>query len=294
MAISYLRCTSYVGGASHVSSTWQAIEDAKVSVLDRGFMFGDGIYEVIPVYDGQAFTLDRHITRLGHSLDEIKLANPLSQDEWGALVGEALQRAGETMALVYIQVTRGVAEKRDHVYPKGPATILVTVSPAPILQRETIKPYALVSLEDFRWSRGHIKTVSLIAAGMLKNEAIAQGVDDAVLIRDGLATEATASNIFMVKDGVIVTPPKSQLLLHGITRDLVVELAEANGLALQQRDILATELKSADELLISSSGHEVWPVGELDGQQIGNGAAGVMWKALDDLFQAYKQQSFKQ
>jgi len=294
MAISYLRCTSYVDGASHVSSTWQAIEDAKVSVLDRGFMFGDGIYEVIPVYDGQAFTLDRHITRLGHSLDEIKLANPLSHDEWGALVEEALQRAGETMALVYIQVTRGVAEKRDHVYPKGPATILVTVSPAPILQRETIKPYALVSLEDFRWSRGHIKTVSLIAAGMLKNEAIAQGVDDAVLIRDGLATEATASNIFMVKDGVIVTPPKSQLLLHGITRDLVVELAEANGLALQQRDILATELKSADELLISSSGHEVWPVGELDGQQIGNGAAGVMWKALDDLFQAYKQQSFKQ
>jgi D-alanine transaminase len=293
MAISYLNSTSYLNGTASVQGTWQAIEDAKVSVLDRGFMFGDGIYEVIPVYDCQAFTLDRHLLRLANSLAEIKLANPLSHEEWVTLVYEALKRGGETMALVYIQVTRGVAAKRDHVYSKGPATILVTVSAAPILERKTIKPYALVSLEDFRWSRGHIKTVSLIAAGMLKNQAIAQGVDDAVLIRDGLATEATASNIFMVKGGVIVTPPKSRLLLHGITRDLVVELAAANGLALEQRDILATELANADELLITSSGHEVWPIDQLDGQPVGNGAPGVMWKTLDDLFQAYKRQSFK-
>jgi len=274
---------------SYLNGTWQAIEDAKISVLDRGFMFGDGIYEVIPVYGGRLFTLDQHLTRLGNSLAEIKLANPLGRNEWVALISEAVERADETMALVYIQVTRGVAAKRDHVYQKGPATILVTVSAAPILDRKTIKPYALISLEDFRWARGHIKTVSLIAAGMLKNEAIAQGADDAVLIRDGLVTEATASNIFMVKEGVIVTPPKSRRLLHGITRDLVVELAETHGLALEQRDILSTELASADELLLTSSGHEVWPVCQLDGQLIGNGAPGVMWKTLDDLFQAYKR-----
>ena len=273
----------------YLNGKYLPIEDAKVSVLDRGFMFGDGIYEVIPVYGGRLFTLDQHLTRLGNSLAEIKLANPLGRNEWVALISEAVERADETMALVYIQVTRGVAAKRDHVYQKGPATILVTVSAAPILDRKTIKPYALISLEDFRWARGHIKTVSLIAAGMLKNEAIAQGADDAVLIRDGLVTEATASNIFMVKEGVIVTPPKSRRLLHGITRDLVVELAETHGLALEQRDILSTELASADELLLTSSGHEVWPVCQLDGQLIGNGAPGVMWKTLDDLFQAYKR-----
>jgi D-alanine transaminase len=275
---------------SYLNGTWQAIEEAKISVLDRGFMFGDGIYEVIPVYEGKLFTLEQHLTRLGGSLAEIKLANPLSLDEWVTLINEAVERADESMALVYVQVTRGIAAKRDHVYPKGPATILVTVSAAPILERKTIKPYALVSLEDFRWGRGHIKTVSLIAAGMLKNEAIAQGADDAVLIRDGLATEGTASNIFMVKDGVIATPPKSALLLHGITRDLLVELATANGLALQERDIWATELASADELMITGSGHEVWPVDQLDGQPIGNGAPGVMWKTLDGLFQSYKKQ----
>ena len=275
---------------SYLNGTWQAIEDAKISVLDRGFMFGDGIYEVIPVYDGRVFTLDQHLTRLGKSLAEIKLANPLGQDEWAALIKEALVRAEETTALVYIQVTRGIAAKRDHVYPKSPATILLTVSAAPILERKSIKPYALVSLEDFRWGRGHIKTVSLIAAGMLKNEAISQGADDAVLIRDGLATEGTSSNIFMVKDGVIVTPPKSKLLLHGITRDLVVELAAANGLALQERDIPATELAGADELMITGSGHEVWPVVQLDGLPVGNGAPGVMWKTLDNLFQSYKKQ----
>ncbi|MFT4821158.1 MAG: D-alanine transaminase [Candidatus Azotimanducaceae bacterium] len=275
---------------SYLNGTWQAIEDAKISVLDRGFMFGDGIYEVIPVYDGRVFTLDQHLTRLGKSLAEIKLANPLGQDEWAALIKEALVRAEEITALVYIQVTRGIAAKRDHVYPKGPATVLLTVSAAPILDRKSIKPYALVSLEDFRWGRGHIKTVSLIAAGMLKNEAISQGADDAVLIRDGLATEGTSSNIFMVKDGVIVTPPKSKLLLHGITRDLVVELAAANGLALQERDIPATELAGADELMITGSGHEVWPVVQLDGQPVGNGAPGVMWKTLDNLFQSYKKQ----
>lgn len=274
---------------SYLNGSWQSIEEARVPVLDRGFMFGDGIYEVIPVYAGRVFTLARHLHRLNNSLAEIKLTNPMTEDAWSHLIEEAVRRSGETNAFVYIQVTRGVASGRDHIYPSVTPTVLVMVYAAPILDRAVIRPYSLVSLEDFRWSRGHIKTVSLIAAGMLRNEAISQGADDAVLIRDGLAMEATASNIFIVKDGILITPPKSRHLLHGITRDVVVELARAHHLALEERDISAAELAAADEILITSSGHEVWPVGTLDGNTIGNGAPGLIWKTLDGLFQGYKR-----
>jgi D-alanine transaminase len=247
---------------SYLNGSWQPIEEARVSVLDRGFMFGDGIYEVIPVYAGKVFTLPRHLVRLANSLVEIKLKNPMSTEAWTTLINEAVERSGETTAYVYIQVTRGLATKREHVYPNVAPTVLVMVYHSPILERQQITPYKMVTLEDFRWSRGHIKTISLIAAGMLKNEALAQGADDAILIRDGLVMEATASNIFIVKDGVIKTPPKSMHLLHGITRDVVVELALANGLTLQECAITAAELADADEVMITSSGHEVcrWPV----------------------------------
>lgn len=273
---------------SYLNGSWQPIEEAKVPVLDRGFMFGDGIYEVVPVYGGQPFTLARHLHRLGNSLAEIKLDNPMSDDAWTALIEEAVQRSEETTAFLYIQVTRGVASKRDHVYQAVEPTVLVMVYPAPILARTAINPYHLITLDDYRWSRGHIKTVSLIAAGMLKNQAIAQGADDAVLVRDGLVTESTASNVLIAKDGVVITPPKSQLMLHGITRDLVVELAQANGIPLQERDVTHAELMAADEVMITSSGHEVWPVSTVNGQTVGNGAPGVVWQRLDDLFQAFK------
>ncbi|MDP4912580.1 MAG: aminotransferase class IV [Pseudomonadales bacterium] len=274
---------------SYLNGSWQPIEEARVSVLDRGFMFGDGIYEVIPVYAGKVFTLHRHLLRLANSLAEIQLKNPLSMAAWTTLTEEAVTRSGETTAYVYIQVTRGLASKRDHAYPNVEPTVLVMVYHSPILERQEVRPYKMITLEDFRWSRGHIKSVSLMAAGMLKNAALSQGADDAILIRDGLVMEATASNIFIVKDAVIKTPPKSMHLLHGITRDVVVELALANGLALQECAITAAELAAADEVMITSSGHEVWPVASVDGKPVGNGAPGVMWKTLDGLFQGYKK-----
>ncbi|MCB1647833.1 MAG: aminotransferase class IV, partial [Pseudomonadales bacterium] len=233
---------------SWLNGEWQPIEDAKISVLDRGFMFGDGVYEVIPVYNGKPFTLDRHLARLDRSLDEIRLKNPMDAAAWEALIHEAIEKSGESMAYLYLQVTRGIAKKRDHVYPDAEPTVLVMVYDAPILARKEIRPYSVVTLEDFRWGRGHIKSVSLIAAGMLKNEAIAKGADDAILIRNGFATESTASNIFIVKDGVLITPPKSHVLLHGITRDVVIELASANGIPLEGRDITEAELAEADEI----------------------------------------------
>lgn len=275
---------------AYLNGEWQAPEDAKVSVFDRGFMFGDGIYEVMPVYWGQVFTLDEHLKRLNRSLREIRLVSPFSDNQWKNLFAQAIEKSGEQTAFLYLQVTRGVATLRAHEYPVDvKPTVLVTVTAAPGLERKSVVPYKMVTKTDFRWGRGDIKVVSLIANSLLKNDAIDEGFDDAILIRDGRVTEATSSNVFIVKDGVIVTPPKSCYLLHGITRDQVIELATSKHLPLEERDIEEDELCSADEIWISSTGHEVWPVGELNGKTVGNGEAGVVWQTMDSLFQESKK-----
>lgn len=274
---------------AYLNGEWLLAEEAKVSVLDRGFLFGDGVYEVIPVYNGSLFCLERHVQRLKNSLAEIHLDEYLAETDWAALLIEAVEKSGDAMAALYIQVTRGPDVARSFVYPENPQpTILIMVNPAPQLASREIKAISLVTLEDFRWDRGHIKTISLIAAGILKNQAIAQGANDAVLVKDGEVTEATSANIFAVINGVIVTPPKSTSLLHGITRDVVIELAREHGLPIEERPMLRAELEIADEVFISSSTLEAWPVGQIDGNPVGNGEPGLIWQKVDDLFQAYK------
>ena len=276
---------------AYLNGEWQAPEEAKISVFDRGFMFGDGVYEVMPVYWGKVFTLDEHLKRLNRSLGEIRLKSPLTDQEWKALFSEAIDKSGEKTAVLYLQVTRGVAAQRALEYPVDVSpTVLVTVTAAPGLERRMITPYAMVTKQDFRWGRGDIKVVSLIASGLLKNEALDEGYDDAILIRDGLVTESTASNVFIVKDGIVLTPPKSSFLLHGITRDHVIGLIQANDIAFEERDIGEAELAGADEIWITSTGHEIWPVGELNGKTVGNGEAGLVWQAVDSLFQASKKE----
>ncbi|MBQ74937.1 MAG: D-amino acid aminotransferase [Gammaproteobacteria bacterium] len=275
---------------AYLNGKWQAPEEAKISVLDRGFMFGDGVYEVMPVYWQQVFTLDEHLARLRRSLAEIRITPPFSDDEWKDLFAEAIERSGEETAFVYLQVTRGVAATRDHQYPVGvKPTVLVTVTAAPMLERKSVIPYRMVTKVDFRWGKGDIKVISLIANGLLKNEALDEGFDDAILIRDGLVTESTLSNLFIVKDGIIITPPKSKYLLHGITRKHIIELARSANLPLEERNISEEELADADEIWISSTGHEAWPVGELNGNIIGNGEGGVVWQSIDALFQESKK-----
>ena len=275
---------------SYLNGVWQPVEDARISVRDRGFLFGDGIYEVIPVYNRQAFTLARHLKRLATSLEEIKLENPLSTDAWDSLIAEAIEKSGETTASLYLQITRGADVKRIHIYPeKVVPTIFVMVSPLPATR--DIYPYEVITLDDYRWSKGFIKTVSLIAACMLKNEAISRGANDAILLKGGMVTEATSSNVFMVLDGVIVTPPKSQHLLFGITRDVVIELARGHKMPLQERDFTLVELMRASEIFVTSSTHEAWPVGKLNGTMVGNGEGGIVWQEIDRLFQAFKQQA---
>ena len=275
---------------AYLNGVWQAPEDAKISVFDRGFMFGDGIYEVMPIYWGKVFTLDEHLVRLNRSLNEIRLDSPFTDTQWRSLFAEAIDKSCEETALLYLQVTRGVASMRSHEYPVDvKPTVLITITPAPGLERNEVQPFKMVTKQDFRWSRGDIKVVSLVANGLLKNEALAEGYDDVILLRDGLVTESSASNVFMVKDGVIVTPPKSSHLLHGITRDHVIALANANSVRLEEREISEAELVDADEIWITSTGHEVWPVGELNGKTIGNGEAGVSWQSMDSLYQASKK-----
>ncbi len=275
---------------AYLNGEWLAPEDANISVFDRGFMFGDGIYEVMAVYDGQVFALEEHLARLARSQSEIRLASPHSDDEWRALILEAVARGQENPAYLYLQVTRGVASPRSHVYPENvEPTVLMTVMHAPVLERQQIKPQRVVTKSDFRWGRGDIKVISLIANGLLKNEAVAEGYDDAILIRDGEVTEATAANVFIVSGGVIKTPPKSCYLLHGITRDYLLSLAEQAGLKTEECPITEAELLNADEVWVSSTGQEVWPVSEVNDRKIGNGAPGVLWRAVDDLFQAEKR-----
>jgi D-alanine transaminase len=274
---------------AYLNGEWMAPQDAKVSVFDRGFMFGDGIYEVMAVYDGKVFALEDHLVRLKRSLEAIRLESPHTDDQWRSIINEAVTRGRETPAYLYLQVTRGVESPRSLVYPGlSKPTVLVTVMHAPVLERAEIRPYTMVTKQDFRWSRGDIKVISLIANGLLKNEALDEGFDDALLFRDGELTEATASNVFMVKGGDVVTPPKSNFLLHGITRDHVLVLLAKARVPCEERAIREDELLAADEIWIASTGLEVWPVGQVNDCVIGNGSAGVVWQLVDSLFQASK------
>ena len=274
---------------AYLNGEWNPMSETKISVLDRGFMFGDGVYEVVPVYKQKPFTLKEHLARLGRSLAEIKIINPMDETTWVNLIEEAIERSDEHDALVYIQVTRGASASREHVWPEhAPATVLVMVYDAPTLSRKVLTPYKMITLDDFRWQKGHIKSVSLVAAGLFKNEAVARGADEAILIRNGLVTEASASNVYIVKDGVLITPPTSNSILHGITRYLVLSLARGDDIPVEEREISVAELDSADEVIISSAGHEVWPVGSVNEASVGNGEGGVVWQRLDHLFQDYK------
>ena len=274
---------------AYLNGQWMPPEDAKVSVFDRGFMFGDSIYEVMAVYDGKVFAIEEHLMRLNKSLDAISLDSPYSDEEWLLIIKEAVIRADETPAYLYLQITRGVGVPRSDIYPKlVKPTVLITVTHAPILKRDEITPYRMVMKNDFRWGRGDIKVTSLMANGLLKNEALKEGYDDALLFRNGELTESTSSNVFIVEEGLVRTPPKSKFLLHGITRDHIIRLLCLNDVPFEERKISRNEVRSADEIWVTSTGRELWPVGEVNGVLIGNGYPGILWEKVNALFQEFK------
>ena len=266
------------------------VEDAKVSVLDRGFIFGDGIYELVPVYSRVPFRLDEHLARLERSLGETKIRNPYSRAQWrehihGLIDAQAFDDQG-----VYFQVTRGVA-KRDHAFPKNvEPTVFMMSNPLVNPPREQVeRGGAAVSASDNRWQRCDIKSTSLIGNVLLRQLSAEAEAAETILFRHGKLTEASASNVFIVKRGVIQSPPKSNLILPGITYDVVAELAQAHGLPLEFRAITEDEVRAADEVWVTSSSKEVFPIVSLDGKPVGDGRPGPVFRRMYQLYQEFKQ-----
>lgn len=273
-----------------LNGEWGDTSSLKISVLDRGFLFGDGVYEVISVYNAVPFALEQHLDRLERSLKEVAIPWPVSREALADLIREAIERSQAAFSLVYLQVTRGADDKRHHVYPEAiNPSLFLMATPTPHLQHREIKPLTAITMEDYRWSKGHIKSVSILANGLLRNAAVRQDVDDALLLRDGWLTESTASNVFIVINGEIRTPPKSNHLLHGITRDLVLELAATHGMKAKEIPVSIEDLRQADEIWITNTSQEVWPVGVLDGQPVNNGGPGPVFADMDACFQALKR-----
>jgi D-alanine transaminase len=277
--------TVYLNGA------FMPLAEARVPVLDRGFIFGDGVYEVVPVYARAPLRLAEHLARMQNSLDAIRLRNPLAADEWTRLVGQIIERNPWEDQSVYIQVTRGVAP-RDQAFPAD-ATPTVFIMANPMSkpsaeQRE--RGVGVITAEDFRWQRCDIKSVSLLANCLLRQLAADAGCVEAVLLRDGYVTEASTSNVFLVKHGVIVSPPKDRRILPGITLDLVLDLARAAKLPVEVRPVAERELREADEIWVSSSTKEVLPVTTLDGKPVGGGKPGPMYARMHGLYQDHKAQ----
>ena len=276
----------------YLNGQYMPIEEARIPVLDRGFIFGDGVYEVIPVYSRKAFRLGEHLQRLQHSLDGIRLTNPHSNAEWAAIINELVARNAAEDQYLYLHITRGVA-KRDHAFPNPPVKPTVFMMSNPLLTPPTEllqSGVACVSAPDNRWLRCDIKAIALLPNVLLRQMAIDAGCAETILIRDNaFMTEGAASNIFVVKDGKLLAPPKDNLMLPGITYDVILEIAAANGIPYEVRKVAAAEVFSADELLLTSSTKEVLPITRLDGNPVGTGKPGPMFASLHRLYQDFKR-----
>jgi D-alanine transaminase len=272
-----------------LNGRYMPIEEAMVPVLDRGFIFGDGIYEVVPVYSRVPFRLDEHLARLERSLAAVRIQNPYTRGEWRAIVERIVAAQPFEDQGVYFQVTRGVA-KRDHAFPKGVApTVFMMANPLVTPSAEDVARGGIaVSALDYRWQRCDIKSISLIGNCLLRQASAEIGAAETILFREGKLTEASASNAFIVKDGVIQSPPKSNLILPGITYDVVIELAASAGLPMRLREVTEAEVRAADELWVTSSSKEVFPIVELDGKPIGNGKPGPTFQHMHRLYQDFK------
>lgn len=278
----------------YLNGRYLPIEEAQVSVLDRGFMLGDGVYELIPVFARKPFRLEEHLRRLQHSLDGIRLPNPMNEAAWRTVIARMIELQPADDQSVYLQITRGAAP-RDHAFPKNtPPTVLVisnAMNPPDAMQME--HGICAVSSEDIRWGRCDLKTLNLLPNVLAKQKAIEAGCVECILFRrdehDGILAEGAASSIFVVKDGVLLAPVKDHHILPGVTYDLVLELAAANGFPFEVRDIHESEVRAADELWLTSSGREVQAIVRLDGLPVGSGEPGPLYRRMINLYQRYKR-----
>jgi len=279
----------------YLNGEFMPLDQARVPVLDRGFIFGDGVYEVIPVYSRRPFRLPQHLQRLGRSLEAIRLANPLADGEWTRLIGDIISRNAGDDQSVYLQVTRGVA-KRDHAFPKdAKPTVFVMSGPLVTPARELVESgVPCITGTDYRWLKCDVKSVSLLGNCLLRQSAADAGAAEIVLFRNGHLTEASASNVFVIRNGTLLSPPKTHLILPGITYDVVLELAAATGIPIELRAVPEAEVRSADELWLTSSTREVQAIASLDGKPVGTGKPGPVFRKLYQAFQEFKRKVMRQ
>jgi D-alanine transaminase len=271
----------------YLNGDYLPLTEAKVSVLDRGFLFGDGIYEVIPSYYGRLFHFQDHLTRLENSLAGIRLTNPHTREQWLEILTPLLD-ARENQ-YIYLQITRGVADKRDHAFPNN-------VAPTVFAMCSNIVPFTgrdagvkAITLDDSRWRFCNIKAITLLGNILHRQEAVDHDCAEALLVKNGYVTEGAASNVFAVIDGVLLTPPKGNDILPGITRDVILTIAAENNMPYREASITLDALQTASEIWITSSTREIIPVVELDGKPVADGKLGLVWQTMNQLFQDYKQ-----
>jgi D-alanine transaminase len=275
----------------YLNGEYTALNQAKVSVLDRGFIFGDGIYEVVPVYGRRLFRFEEHMARLERSLAKLRIPNTHSRPDWLMRCRRLIEAQASEDQLIYIQVTRGVA-LRDHVMPAGiePTVFMMVSAMKQPSSEQRHQGVACVSARDFRWERGDIKSISLLGNVLARQISADQGAVETIMFREGFLTEAASCNVWVVREGAVLGPPKSEHVLEGIRYELIRELCEQEGLAFNLRPISEGEVTSADELMLSSATKEVLPVTTLDGEPVGHGAArGKPGPAYARIYEAYQR-----
>ncbi|MBE9538122.1 MAG: D-amino acid aminotransferase [Proteobacteria bacterium] len=278
----------------YLNGEYMPMEEAKISPMDRGFLFGDGIYEVIPSYDGKLVGFAPHMERMQDGLDAIEIKLKIDQDEWRGIAQELADRNGDGNLGIYFHVSRGADTKRNHAYPENIAPTIYAfafeIPAAPIPEMNAANPYKVSTTEDLRWKRCNIKSTALLGNVMHYQHGHSRGHNETILYnQDGEVTEAAACNVYVIKNGVVATPLLDNQILPGITRLLVLSILGKDGsIPIEERIVTLAELHDADEVWISSSSKEIAPVVEIDGKAVGNGKVGAVWLAAQTLYTAHK------
>lgn len=273
----------------YLNGEYLPLSEAKISVMDRGFLFGDAVYEVIPVYGKTPFRLEQHLDRLHNSLAGIRMENPLSHDQWADILQQIIEQNEGNEQSIYLQVTRGAYEKRDHAIPQDVKPTIFVMS-TPLLTpspEDREKGVAAITLDDIRWDLCNIKATALLGNVLSRAQAKQEDAYEALLVRDGKVLEGAASNLFIIMDELLITPPKNNCVLPGVTRDLILELATEAGIPWCEADINIVDLQMADEIWVTSSTKEILPVTQLNGKPVGDGKAGSHWHFMASLYSTY-------
>ena len=274
----------------YLNGTFLPLADAKIPVLDRGFIYGDGVYEVVPVYGRKPFRMPQHLARLQYSLDGVRMRTPYANERWQQIIAELVARQPFDDQAVYFQVTRGVA-RRDHAFPAGvePTVFMMSNPLVPPTREQVERGVAVVTAQDNRWHRCDLKTTSLLGNVLMRQLAADANAIETVMFRDGMLTEASASNVLIVRGGTVIAPPKDNLILPGITYDAAIEFTRAAGVPLEIRPVPRAEALGADEMWLSSSTKEVLAVTVVDGKPFAGGKPGPVFRRVYDAFQAAKR-----